>query len=317
MAKEDFISVVGDDWYQRRRDDPEGKFFRQVADQGPRKGEGGSTRQGIYCFTAAGKLLAYKNHQDAEVMRGVLKQTLEAWNKLPGSERRPGAVKVETLVKADPRYSRRPPSGGLVMNVQTRILNRDAKGDWCKGTCQFIGGDRSARDHLWVTRGEWKALIPAHPTKGDKFSLPDRIADRLVRFHLVDNTRGEPPMWKKEEIRSRDINLIVEEASTVGVRLRLEGSVLLATRPNIADSERGYDVRLLGYLNYDGIKKTFDRFDIVAVGDHWGEGQFNKGARPGRTILSLALELARGDSPGNQVPPQGARDMEEYFGPGD
>ena len=40
--------------YQRRRQDAEGEFFRKVADQGPRKGKGGATRQGIYCFTASG-----------------------------------------------------------------------------------------------------------------------------------------------------------------------------------------------------------------------------------------------------------------------
>ena len=92
MAKQDFVPVATDDWYQRRREDAEGKFFRGVADQGPRTGEGGSTRQGIYCFTAAGKLLAYKNAgQNANVMREVLKQALDTWKKLPEEHRKPGA----------------------------------------------------------------------------------------------------------------------------------------------------------------------------------------------------------------------------------
>ena len=56
MAQEQFVPVTADDWYQRRRQDAEGKFFRQVADQGPRKGQGGSTRQGIYVLTADGEL---------------------------------------------------------------------------------------------------------------------------------------------------------------------------------------------------------------------------------------------------------------------
>ena len=38
LATEDFVPVTGDDWYQRRRQDAEGEFFRKVADQGPRKG---------------------------------------------------------------------------------------------------------------------------------------------------------------------------------------------------------------------------------------------------------------------------------------
>src|SRR5207248_11096817 len=96
MAGEDYVAVAADDWYQRRRDDAEGKFFRAVADQGPRKGEGGSTRQGIYCLTADGTLLAYKNAGQApDVMREVLRQGLRSWQKLPEARRKPGAVQVD------------------------------------------------------------------------------------------------------------------------------------------------------------------------------------------------------------------------------
>src|SRR5437868_10652603 len=94
MATKDYVSVAADDWYQRRRQDAEGEFFRKVADQGPRKGQGGSTRQGIYVCTASGKLLGYRNAQDAAVMRGVLKQALKEWKALPADERKPGAVEV-------------------------------------------------------------------------------------------------------------------------------------------------------------------------------------------------------------------------------
>src|SRR5947209_18003563 len=110
MAGEDYVPVAGDDWYQRRRDDPEGRFFRRVADQGPRKGEGGSTRQGIYCLTAGGKLLYWKNAgQLPDEMRKALRYGLEKWKQLPESERRPGAVQVPPLHQTDPRYTRTPP----------------------------------------------------------------------------------------------------------------------------------------------------------------------------------------------------------------
>src|SRR5205823_3369628 len=82
--------VAGDDWYQRRRQDAEGAFFRKVADQGPRKGAGGSTRQGIYCLTPDGTLLAYKNAGQApDVMREVLRRGLAEWKKLPATRRKP------------------------------------------------------------------------------------------------------------------------------------------------------------------------------------------------------------------------------------
>ena len=46
MASEDYVPVTGDDWYERRRQDAEGQFFRKIADQGPRKGAGGSSIPG-------------------------------------------------------------------------------------------------------------------------------------------------------------------------------------------------------------------------------------------------------------------------------
>ncbi len=316
MATKDYVPVAGDDWYQRRREDAEGEFFRKVADQGPRKGEGGSTRQGIYCLTADGKLLAYKNAGQApDVMREVLKQGLAEWRKLPESRRKPGAVKIEDAGKLDGRYARTPPPGGLIINVHARCLDRDATGDLCDAACQKGRGDEASRDHLWLTEAEWKSLVTAGMKTGDKFPLPPAIATRICRFHLIDNTRGEPPMWSRDDVRSREFTLTVEESTSNGTRLRLDGSALVATNADAAKAERGYDVRLLGYIHFDAAKKQITRFDIVAVGDHWGEGNYTRGARTGRTPLGVSFELVTGKSPADRVPPQAAREIQEYLGP--
>jgi hypothetical protein len=314
MAVEDFVPVSGDDWYQRRRDDAEGRFFRGVADQGPRKGEGGSTRQGVYVCTADGQLLVYKNAQDPAVMRDVLRQGLDAWNNLPAGRRQPGAVRVGDPGEVDARYTRTPPPGTLVVTVSTRILDHAGKGELCRGTCGTVGGDHAALDHLWLTAEECRALVPDQPHKGGKVPLPPAVAERLLRFHLVDNTRGEPTMWRRQDIRSQDLTLTVEQADEDGVGLRLEGSALLATDADPARAKRGFDVRLLGRLHAGAGTKALDRFDVVAAGEHWGEGKFTPGARPGRTPLGVAFELAKGTSPVDRVPPQGAREIGEYLG---
>jgi hypothetical protein len=314
MATDDYIAVAADDWYQRRREDEEGKFFRDVANQGPRKGEGGATRQGIYCFTADGKLLAYKNAGQApDVMRDTLRLGLREWKKLPEERRKPGAVKVGDVDKTDARYARTPPLGGLIVKVYTRILDRD-KDEYCVGSCKTRGGDKAARDHLWLTETEWKSLIPANAKKGDKSSLPANVAERILRFHLTDNTRGEPPMWRKEDIRSQGLALVVEEATAKSLTLRLEGSALLATNADAAKADRGFDVRVLGHIKYDVAKKAIERFDVVAVGEHWGHGPFTGGARPGKQPLGVAFELTDGKSAADRVPPQAAREVGAYFG---
>jgi hypothetical protein len=315
MASEDFVAVAADDWYQRRRQDEVGKFWMSVAQQGrPRNNEG--TRQGIYCVTADGKVLAYRNAQNPEVMRDVLKAGLTAFKRLPAERRKPGAVTVGDVAQLDTHYVRTPPKGGLIVKVYTRILDRDASGEFCKGTCNVKGGDQAARDHLWLTEAEWKSLVPANPKPGDSFALPDAIGERIARFHLIDNTRGEPPMWQRQEIRSRRITLTVTEVTAGLVRMKLEGAVLVATHANPEQANRGYDGQILGYITYDRDAKAITEFSLVSVGNHWGRGQYTRNARPGRPPLGHAFELVRGDIPEDRIPPQAAREINSYLGIG-
>jgi hypothetical protein len=312
LAREEFVAVACDDWYQRRKQDDEGEFFRSVTEQSPRKAKGEGTRQGVYVFTAAGRLLAYRNHEDAGVMRDMIKEALEKWKQLPLAERKPGAVVIGDMKKVDPNFQRKPPQGGLIVNVYTRILDRDGKGGFCHGTCSFTGGDQSAHDHLWVTADEVKALVPADVKAGDVIPLPPKLVFRLLRYHLLDNTRGEPMRWKLQEVRQQTVKLIVTAVTPVTITLKVEGSALLATDADPQKAKRGFDVSLLGMLRYDRAGKAIDRFDVVALGDHWGIGPFTPGARSGRMPLGIAFELARGDNGVDLVPPQGARDWRQY-----
>ena len=143
--------------------------------------------------------------------------------------------------------------------------------------------------------------------------MPTPVADRLARYHLIDNTRGEPILWKPDDVRGKRMTLVVTAAAADAVDLRLEGEVLLATDADAAKAERGYEARLVGSLRYRPSKGTFDRFDVTAVGTHWGEHPHNSPARPGKSLLGQSFELAA-DRPGDRVPPQGVRDHNAYFG---
>jgi len=317
MCQKDFIPVTGDDWYQRRRQDKEGEFFCKLADSLGKTGPGGSTRQGIYLFAADGTPLAYKNTgQSASATKEMMQQALAKFQKLPEAKTKPGAVKIEDAGKPDPTYSRTPPEGGLILKAYARILDLKDPGkdaEFCKGTCKTPGGDKAARDHVWITKDEVKTLIPAKAEVGFSYPMPAKIADRLVRFHLVDNTRGEPDMWKPQEVRAKRITLTVTTANADAIELKLEGEVLLATNADTAKAERGYEPRLVGSLRYRPAKGTFDRFNIVATGDHWGDQTFARAARPGKSLLGQSFELA-GDKPGDCVPPQAIREISAYYG---
>ena len=122
--------------------------------------------------------------------------------------------------------------------------------------------------------------------------LPEKVAQRVARYHLVDNTRGEPPMWKPGEIRELDLEL---------KRGRLKGKIVLRTE----DSKRGYEAALHGIIETTRGKVT--RFDLVALGKFHGEGRYTRGAPPGRFPLAVSFELADGSDVADRVPPQGSR----------
>ena len=307
LCQAEFVPVVGDDWYQRRRQDAEGAFFRRVSDQSSRKGTT-ATRQGIYAFTADGHLLGFKNAGNlADVMRTELKKWLAAWKALPADRTAPGAVHVPDRFDRDGKFHRELPPGGQAVRVFARILDA-AGGKYAAGTCDTPGGDRAARDVMWLTAADLQALHPPRREVGATFPLPPAVVDRLVRFHLADNTRGEPPPWQPAEVRRADFRLTVTAAAADTVDLVLDGSALLTA----ADDGRGFDVRVRGRVRLAGGRLT--RLEAAAVGDHWGEAGANGGSRPGRTPLGLAFELADGSRPLDGIPPQGVRDRHGYLG---
>lgn len=315
LAKTEFVPACADDWYQRRRQDAEGAFWKKIYRQGPRSADAG-THQGIYAFTADGELLAYKNAgQDVKATRDQLAQALRKWEALPATRRKPGAIAIEDRGKLDPNYSRTPPDGGLILRVHARIL--DKKGDgYAKGTCDFAGGDRAARDFLWLTADDVKSLTSIRSEVGYSTRLPAKIAERILRFHLVDNTRGEPEAWKREQIRSSELKLTVISDTASGIELRLDGEARLATDANLEKAERGYEPKIAGRLRI-APDKSLDRFEVVAIGEHWGAATFTKkGERPGRGLLGITLALVDSRLPANRVAPQGVRDLDGYYGVG-
>jgi hypothetical protein len=313
MAREDFVPVALDDWYQRRRRDAEGTFFKKVYSQDESRAvPDRPNRQGIYCFTAAGTLLAVKNAgQHVDVTRDELREALSKWEALPEAERAPGAVQVPDMKYPDTHYTpARPPVGCLVLDTFTRAFDFGAGGEPRKARSLTPGGDWAARDKLWVFEPEWKAMVAAGAKAGDSVPVPPALAYRLAAFHLRDNTTGQGPRWGRGEIRTRDFRLTVEEAGPAGVRLRLDGVALMATDADPDRAERGVDVRLLGYLNYDAAKGSFTRFDVLALGRCWGQAEHNGEGPPGRRPIGFLVQLA-GCTPYDVVAPDFMK-LQEY-----
>ena len=267
-----FIPVAIDQAYQRRQKDNEGKFYQKIANQSPRK-VGRGTTQGLYTADASGKLLAFTNNRSSERVQRMIQTAL--------AKHQP--VKEAPLAKGTPdaRFNPEPPKGGLVVRVTSKVLGgyEEPENEFRRIFQQSLG-----RDNLWISANEHSALA--------KGQLPQNLLKRIVRFHLVDNTRGEPSMWNDNEIKKLEGTL-------------RNGQLRTTVQLKTAKGDRSYEAELLGHLETKKGKVT--RFDVVAKGHFRGEGTYTRNAPKGRFPLAIAFTLADGKDAADTIPPQGSR----------
>ena len=277
MLRTRFVPVAIDQAYQRRQKDAEGEFYRKIAGQGPRSNFQ-STTQGLYIATAQGKLLLYNNNRDPAKVQRLLKEKLNIFQQNLAEYSRAVAIKPG---KVDARYNVSPPKGGLVVRVRAKVL-----GGYEPTTDRWRAIFQSAlsRDNLWISAAEHQALVQGQ--------IPVSLQKRIARFHLVDNTRGEPPMWRDKEIRQLKMTVRGN---------RIEGQVLLRTD----SGDRGYQAELFGELEVKAGKVV--RLDLLARGDFWGDGPYTRNAPKGRFPLAVSFTLADGTDVADRIPPQGSR----------
>jgi hypothetical protein len=309
LLTEKFVPLAMDDWYLRQQKDDNGRFFIAMTAGSPRGDAGDNTRQGRYVFTAAGKFLGFNNNRGPERILAMLRESLAAYEKLPEKERKPegeiGAVKPES------RFDRTPPKNGAILTVYTRVLEKKSEGTLaaCSAPASEDGkfqhrGFGAAIDHLWLREEDVKSLLPAQGAKqGTPVPVPDALAVRLARFHLCDNTRGEPPHWNRNEIKRAEFFLTPESPG----HAKITGTVHLETK----DGKRGFTGSMDGWMDYKNGKLT--AWNAVVTGDHWGDGQFTRGARPGKNPIGFAFVLCPNPAPADLVPPQGSRWLQGYY----
>lgn len=305
LLRERYLPVAVDVWYEQRQKDEQGEFFYKVAQQGHNRNRDlDDTRQGLYCFTADGTLLGSNNHRRPERVKQLLLDSLTKWE-----ESADGGIAHSDVpaLAADPRFQRTPPINGLILDVFSRILRTPeelgvAEDGWSPNMA-------TGRDHLWLTEPEWRSLVPKEAGMGERFQISEAIVSRIARFHLTDNVRGEPDMWRVHEVRASEMMLTVIHWTPERITLRLEGSARLATD----SGARGYEPTLTGILEYDRTRDALTRFDLLGRGDCWGHSTYTGGEPTGRFPLAIAFRLA-GDAPADCVPPQGARNLRDYLG---
>ena len=186
-----------------------------------------------------------------------------------------------------PRWGYTAPEGGLVVRVNTKIPGGY---DTPANESQRLFQEGIGRDNFRIRQDEHKALAEGR--------IEESLLRRLARFHCVDNTRGEPPMWEPDEVQS---------LSQQRKDSHVEGRVHLKT----ADGTREFEADLFGFV--EALDGTVTRFDLVVKGLFRGEGQYTRGAPKGDFPLGIRFTLADGSDIADSVPPQGSRGWVENY----
>ena len=238
--------------------------------------------------TASGAFLGYNNNRGNERLKEVMNRALSKFREYRSEE----AEKL-SITNRDPNRNIAPPDGTIVVDVNARVL------DGYKATTKWtrVFHDAISQDHLWILKDEVPDLVSVIQDGG---VVPDRIAKRIVRFNLVDNTRGEPPRWSNKEVIH--LKLAIDSSGT------LTGNVHLETK----SGDRGYVAELFGKVEADGT--TVTRFDVVCKGMFWGSGPYTHHPPEGNFPLVVAFRLADQSKRSANILPYGAKGMvSNYF----
>jgi len=276
LLRTKFVAAAVDCWYLDRAKDAAGEFYKKVVSQRQPFEPGVRSTQGFYAFAPDGTLLRGWNNRNVPRMREYLERALKDF--------KPGAADALDAAR-DPRFQRAIPEGAVVVDVYSKIL----EADWPPTDDEMIKPLRvsTGRDHLWILKDEIEVLAAGR--------FPERLAKRIARYHLIDNTRGEPPMWAPAEVKELALGM-------KGGRVRLESG----------DGDRTFAAAVAAVVEFrEGKLATFD---LVARGKFAGEGQFTRNAPRGPFTLGIAFTLSKGGEAA-KVAPQGARDLRGYLAP--
>jgi hypothetical protein len=292
----------------------------------------------LFLFTASGQPIKLDSKLRDEPVGHRLKQALAAFASLPETERSP----VEARTKPDlsqlryasggGRYTgEEPPPGRVVLRAYNRLLARDDQGGyrparvnwyqfqtmdvdpsgcWCgyEGHPRFKAEGAKVpeptKDMFWLLEPEWQALVPAGAKKGDKAALPRSATRRLFLYGCHNWWAAETliQLWGPEALQQAEVAATVTAAEPDRITLHLQGSFQMG---QVKPYKATFKGQVAGVLQYDPQKKTFTRFDIVVLGDYQGIFYCQAGKTCGPLPIAFAFELAKQDTPADDVVPIG------------
>jgi hypothetical protein len=271
-----------------QRSPDEKALFTRIGEQG----HYGKPQQGVYAAAPGGTLLGSSNERDAKKIAQMLRSALEKWEQLPRAERLLAQDPSQVAVPKTPY-----PADGLVLQLFSR--DGSVQKEWW-------GGASWNQDYAWFTNEEMLSLVPK---PGARLRMPEKLARRLVRFHLVDNVRGETEGFAETDVKKAEIDFIARGTTGASLVLEIQGTSKADTGKN------GFEAKIVGRALWDSKKNRFEAFELVAVGNRWGATTYNgREQDPGPAPMGIAFRLAPTAEGADRVPPNVFRlKGAEYF----
>ena len=249
-------------------------MFQKMANEGHYTRVGG-TRQGIYVCSPSGRLLSSINSLNPDAVLESVMTGLDKWKSLPRSER---YLPDGFTPSVSHRWENSYPENGLVL--------KGAKADLLSDPPRFSDrGDRWNMDHVWFNEDEAHLWLPKEHAIGENHQCPKIIKDRLFRFHLVDNVRGQTLPFAPEEIKVADLSTQITGLNGKEITIEISGrSKAIAKGPWLLgendwtpsyELDHGMSTNLLGYASYNVELNKFTKFEMVSIGKRKGKTQNN------------------------------------------
>ncbi len=267
LAKQ-FVPATDEVWRLQIGTDPEARHFQKVSEVGHYRRHH-STRQGIYACSASGKLLGSVNTHNVDEVIKMMKAALRDYSALGVAER---TLADDADVLPDHRWEESYPANGLNLTMVARDLPASCHPDDPAGAAWN-------QDRVWFSQAEACRFLPPDDSDwrtGHSYDLETALVARIVRFSVIDTVKGQTDHYSKDEIAGSQIHVRVLEANANTVRLELTGSSRAESSRSLGRKlDHGIETRMFGRAAWNRERRSFDSFELVALGKRWGRTVFN------------------------------------------
>lgn len=297
-ASKRFVPAADEVWRLQRDDDPECRWFR-TAVRGKADAVRGSM-QGTYVLTTGGRLLGRINSPDPESVLKMLEQAQARWQKLPDDQR---AAAVPETAAPTHRWEDSYPADGLVLERFARDIGASPDND----PRQPVN-----RDAVWFSKEELAGFVPEQCKVGAAHNVAAVLVERLARFALVDNVRGQTLPFARSTVKGSRLRAEVIAVDGDVVTLRFSGSTRAVTDGTHPGEDywqpkrvwpRSLRTAIAGQARWNVKAARFASFGLVAIGSRVGRTTFNGRAREEAGSEHRIGFLLRMAPPGYRVAP--------------